>query len=704
MLLSERIRDLLSNRVYKKVAVVSSTLFVAVAVIATIWGLRYAEQRYEEDLKERVSELAVVGANQSRELLLDAVDKGHVTVSELFSETYRKIGLEEFRSSYVRTGDQARITDDYLRLLMDRVVEEDVDEYYRYHTVYDQIPLLMDGALQIEEPFLEVANIDFALMVDRQGYAPFHHVANSRPLTGDLETDIIGNRTKRIWLATGRSQRPEEVAYVTHLRESGEPYLTVLVPIRLNDRHWGAFVIGYRATEIGLAVSTMRRQATLAILSTVILVVIIYSFSINLALRPLAALHRGVRRLDAGHLDETLAEGSRDEIGYLGRSLNEMVSSIRDYSEKLETSNLQLIQARDEAEAANKSKSVFLANISHEFRTPLNAISGFSDILRRSITDPGHKTQLAEIEASSRSLTQLVDRILNYSKSESEQIKIVAVPVEVIALFGDLEERFLGRANARGLEFTIDLDPGLPTVVAIDSERLQQILDSLIDNAIKFTAQGHVSVLVRAAQSEDTLDLSIDVQDTGVGIAEDQHADIFEPLTQARDQSINEYGGTGMGLALAQRIIEAMAGTITVTSQVGVGSTFRISLNGVRVVDRQTIGEAADAHAGETADEEPSSSDATAKDDLSPDDRARLAEVLSQEKQSCSELAKTLSINEVEVFAARIQEIGQRFEHPPVVAWGEALLGQVDGFDIEGMTETLQAFDSLVEKVRPQAS
>ena len=579
------ILDSLTNRVYKKVTVVSSMIFLFIAAMVTMGVLYYAQQRSLEDLKRRVAQMALIGAEQSRGLLADAVQHQGLTEDELFDVDYQKISLEEFRATYVRPVDQDRISDDYIRLLMDRVVEKEVDEYYRYHTAYDRNPILNDRALQIQNPFLLVDNVDWALMVDRNAYCPWHHAA--RALTGDLSTDIVENRTKRIWRAQGRIYRSLEITYSYFRRDSGIPYLVVSAPIVLGDRLWGSFVLGYRATEIDLAMARLRRDAILLVLAFVVMTVVVYSISINFSLRPLSTLRLGVERLESGDLDASVPVHSKDEFGYLARAFNAMVASVKTHAEdlrisneKLEASNVELAAARDEAEAASRAKSSFLANIGHEFRTPLNAINGFAEILASSLTDGGEKRQLAQIQASSRSLVSLVDRILDFSRSEANQISLKETPLDVLAYFGGIKSLGRQRAASRGLDFRIDMDPGVPAVIAIDQDRLHQILDSLIDNAVKFTAQGHVAVRVRSATGPDgeAADLSIEVEDTGVGIPEDQHEEIFKAFTQARDQSINEYGGTGMGLALTQSLVNAMNGTISLTSQIGVGSTFTVTL------------------------------------------------------------------------------------------------------------------------------
>jgi len=374
----------------------------------------------------------------------------------------------------------------------------------------------------------------------------------------------------------------------------------------------------------------------------------------------------------------------------------------------LERKAAELAETRDEAEAASRTKSAFLANISHEFRTPLNAIAGFTEILGRSLTDPAQQRQIAEIQASGASLKNLLNGILDFTRSESEQMVLKQAPLDIVDFFGGLRGRYQQRAGSKDLDFRIDLDPGMPSAIFIDPIRFQQILDSLVDNAFKFTAQGHIAVQARSVpgRESDTVDLKIDVEDTGIGIPEDQHTHIFKAMTQAQDQSINEYGGTGMGLALTQRIVDAMKGTISLTSQVDVGSTFRVALSGVTILDEEPIGRTVveDISAEEIAD----TADGNAEwsvEDLSPETRARLPEleqILAQEQDSCEGLADTLTINEVEDFADRMRQTAESFEYPPLLLWSERLLTQTADFDMDGIAQTLGSFDTLVEETRSQ--
>ena len=368
-------------------------------------------------------------------------------------------------------------------------------------------------------------------------------------------------------------------------------------------------------------------------------------------------------------------------------------------------------KALERAEEAGRAKSAFLANISHEIRTPLNAITGFSELLGQTLVESQQKDHLKNIQDSSRTLLQLINRILDFSRFESEEIELHASPVDLLSVFGELQDHYGPHAAEKDLELLVDLDPGLPSVVLLDSERFQQILESLTDNAVKFTAVGHIAISVRATASSAeprTVDLSFDIQDTGVGIPEGQVEEIFKAFTQKTGQSINEYGGTGMGLALTRRLVQAMNGTIRVKSQVGVGSTFHVLLSSVAVKGTETVGDALNRQGAGGGDADTVSEVAGGQDTWSPADlnkqvRTRLPElgrILEERATACEELSQTQTINDVEAFAAEMKQLATHFEYPPLDQWAGTLAEQVAAFDIDRMSESLKGYPEVLAGLR----
>lgn len=272
-----------------------------------------------------------------------------------------------------------------------------------------------------------------------------------------------------------------------------------------------------------------------------------------------------IRRL--GHDDRLLIlqkPFSSVEVSQLATSLTRKWDLARQARERLEA-----------AEAANVAKSQFLANMSHEIRTPMNGIIGMSELLMRTTLDEKQRRYMETLHKSGMALLQVINDILDISKIEAGKLQIEALAFDMRQVVTDVLELFSGPAETKGLKLTAVLPEILLPEYEGDPVRIRQILTNLIGNAIKFTAQGQVTLHVTV--DEDSVShttLCLQVQDTGIGVEPAVQEKLFTPFTQADGSTTRRYGGTGLGLAIVKQLAQLMGGMVGVDSVPGQGSTF----------------------------------------------------------------------------------------------------------------------------------
>jgi signal transduction histidine kinase/CheY-like chemotaxis protein len=242
--------------------------------------------------------------------------------------------------------------------------------------------------------------------------------------------------------------------------------------------------------------------------------------------------------------------------------------------DELQTQNTELVAARAEAERASRAKSEFIATISHEIRTPLNGVTGMAHLLGEE-RDPARVKEGARIiQQSADTLLAVINDVLDFSKIESNKLELEVVPMSVASELRVVVELLQGRAAERGNELELTVGADVPKWLMGDPTRLRQVAMNLVSNAVKFTSRGYVSVAISTLGGR----LQLEVKDTGIGISAEAQARLFQPFTQADASTTRRFGGTGLGLVIARRLVEAMGGDIHIESALGAGSRFTLSL------------------------------------------------------------------------------------------------------------------------------
>jgi len=382
----------------------------------------------------------------------------------------------------------------------------------------------------------------------------------------------------------------------TVVRHNGLVYITE--PVSLGEKRIGAVVLSYQ--EPGIAA---RAAGYLLIGGGILLLAVGLSIVISRLLRgdlvqPLLRLTSAARdvaaRQDYGF---RVGKTSSDEIGLLTDSFNQMLqqlslreAKLQDYHRHLESEvavrtrelsakNVELLAAKDAAEAAAQAKSAFLASMSHEIRTPLNAVVGMTSLLLDRSLPADERDFVETIRLSTDNLLTIINEILDFSKIEAQRMELESRPLDIRLCVESAVDLVASQTSEKQLELLQHISAEVPASVLGDETRLRQILLNLIGNAVKFTERGQVLVMAHSHPLEHGRhEVAFDVIDTGVGIPEDRRGKLFQSFTQADSSTTRRFGGTGLGLAISSRLAEMMGGSISVESQLGQGSTFRVRL------------------------------------------------------------------------------------------------------------------------------
>lgn len=356
--------------------------------------------------------------------------------------------------------------------------------------------------------------------------------------------------------------------------------------------------LGYIAIELDL--SSLRLQQYQEIFSALIVLMLGLSLSGVFAYRlmqdvtqPISHMVSVVDRIRRGHLNVRIENKLHGELDTLKNGINAMAISLSEYHvemqqsidqatsdlretlEQLEIQNVELDIAKKRAQEAARVKSEFLANMSHELRTPLNGVIGFTRQMLKTSLSNNQQDYLQTIERSANNLLTIINDILDFSKLEAGKLLLENLPFNFQDSLDEVVSLLAPSAHEKGLEITLKIDQRVPSGLIGDPLRIQQVLNNLVGNSIKFTEKGNIDISVELKHlHNDSIDLQFVVRDTGIGISERQQAQLFQAFSQADASISRRYGGTGLGLVITQKLVAQMGGEIGLSSRLHQGSTF----------------------------------------------------------------------------------------------------------------------------------
>ncbi|MGZ5613702.1 MAG: response regulator [Methylobacter sp.] len=445
---------------------------------------------------------------------------------------------------------------------------------------------------QLRNAVKETKELHYIILMESSGRAYIH------TLKPQLEMEILSEK-EDLFAAT------QKVATVNEYVGNDKPFMEFIMPIQVSAKPWGVLRLGFSLDLLNQEIVNSREESTrqihemiarLLITAAIFILVgggIVLIVSERLS-RPLMHLTRLANELAEGNFevgDKVKKINPDGEIGALTTAFSQMARNLKisydkleDYSRTLEQKVVnrtsELAEARDQAIAADKSKSEFLSMMSHEIRTPMNAIIGMTRLALQTELTAKQRDYLAKVQISSRALLSIINDILDFSKIEAGKLELEAIPFNLDDVLNDLSSLISDKVEEKDLQIHFATADDVPSNLIGDPLRLGQVLLNLVNNAVKFTSQGGIIIEIVLAENSgqaeknDQIALKFSVKDTGIGLTPEQISGLFQSFNQADKSTTRKYGGTGLGLAICKRMVDMMGGIISVNSEIGKGSTF----------------------------------------------------------------------------------------------------------------------------------
>ena len=445
---------------------------------------------------------------------------------------------------------------------------------------------------QLNKAVQENKELHYIILMEATGKAYIH------TLKPQLEMSILSEKEDSF-------AADQKTAAVNEYVSDGKPIMEFILPIQVSSRPWGVLRLGFSLDMLNQEIVNSRKESTRQIremikqlLIVTALFILIGAFVVLLVSerlsRPLMHLTRLADELAQGNFtvgDKIKKIRPDGEIGALTTAFVQMAGKLKlsydkleDYSRTLEqkviSRTAELAKARDQAIAADKSKSEFLSMMSHEIRTPMNAIIGMTRLVLQTDLTVKQQDYLSKVQISSRALLGIINDILDFSKIEAGKLELETILFNLDDVLNDLASLTTDKAEEKGLRIHFSSEDNVPLELMGDPLRLGQVLLNLVSNAIKFTRHGEIFIKVALADGSeqakraDQVRLEFSVKDTGIGLTTEQIGGLFQSFSQADKSTTREYGGTGLGLAICKRMVAMMHGDIHVNSEIGRGSTF----------------------------------------------------------------------------------------------------------------------------------